>query len=93
MKFWDSSAVASLCVREPGSAAVRAALSADPAVVVWWATRTECVSALVRRAREGHLTPAHPAGQALVTFDTRLGTAGAREGFTILPGRDQSSRA
>jgi len=148
VKFWDSSAVASLCVREPGWAAVRAALSADPAVVVWWATRTECVSALVRRAREGHLTPAgerqarevlaslaaawtevlpgeslrgtaerllavhslraadalqlaaalvwcqdHPAGQALVTFDTRLGTAGAREGFTILPGRDQSASA
>lgn len=27
----------------------------------------------------------HPAGRALVTFDVRLGAAGHREGFAILP--------
>ena len=30
----------------------------DPAVAVWWATRTECLSALTRRMREGGLAPA-----------------------------------
>lgn len=26
-------------------------------MVVWWGTRTECVSALMRQVREGNLTP------------------------------------
>jgi uncharacterized protein len=26
-------------------------------MVVWWATRSECISALARRGREGSLTP------------------------------------
>jgi hypothetical protein len=118
----------------------RAVLVEDPEVVVWWATRTECVSAFVRRLREDELTAAgerqardvletlagawtevlpsepvrlsterllavhplraadafqlaaalawcqgHPTGRALVTFDARLGAAGRREGFAILP--------
>lgn len=58
MKFWDTSAVAAVCVIEPGSPALRAILSEDPGVVVWWATHTECVSALVRRVRENDMTPA-----------------------------------
>jgi len=112
----------------------------DAELVVWWTTRTECVSAFVRRAREDDLTAAgerqardvlealaaawtevlpseplrasterllavhplraadafqlaaalawcqgHPTGRALVTFDIRLGAAGRREGFAILP--------
>ena len=130
-----------MCVSEPGSAAARTILADDPGLVVWWATRTECVSAFVRRMREDDLTAAgerqardvlealaaawtevlpseplrasaerllavhslrpadafhlaaalvwcqgHPAGSAIVTFDGRLGAAGRREGFTILPG-------
>lgn len=53
MKFWDTSAIVSLCVNEPGSSAVKSILVKDPSIVVWWATRTECVSALMRHAREG----------------------------------------
>lgn len=53
MKFWDTSAIVSLCVNEPGSSAVKLILVKDPSIVVWWATRTECVSALMRHAREG----------------------------------------
>lgn len=56
MRFWDTSGVAALCVNEPGSSTVRAIALDDPAMVVWWATRTECISALVRRAREGGLS-------------------------------------
>lgn len=58
MKFWDTSAIVPLCVQEPGSATVKAILIQDPSIVVWWATRTECISALVRHAREGGLSAA-----------------------------------
>lgn len=56
MKFWDTSAIVPLCVDEPGSATVKAILAKDPSIVVWWATRTECVSALMRQVREGGLS-------------------------------------
>jgi hypothetical protein len=58
MRFWDSSAIVPLCVVEPNSATARALVDRDPAISVWWATRTECVSALARRAREGAIEPA-----------------------------------
>jgi predicted nucleic acid-binding protein len=58
VRFWDSSAVVPLCVAEPHSANARSLLEGDPAVAVWWATRTECLSALTRRMREGGLAPA-----------------------------------
>ena len=140
MKFWDTSAVVPLCVEEPSSALVRAVLDEDESVVVWWGTRTECVSALMRRKREHGMThrderaarhvlhslaqawmemqPSEagrsvaerllavhalraadalqlasamvwcrqvPAGQAFVTFDSRLRDAGHREGLAVLP--------
>jgi len=58
VRFWDSSAVIPLCVVEPRSANARDLLEGDPAVAVWWATRTECLSALTRRMREGEIAPA-----------------------------------
>jgi predicted nucleic acid-binding protein len=58
VRFWDTSAVVPLCVREPASTAARRIVAADTAMAVWWATRTECVSALARRRREGGLTAA-----------------------------------
>jgi uncharacterized protein with PIN domain len=57
MRFWDSSAVVTLCVAEPRSPSTRSLLAADPDVAVWWATRTECLSALTRRMRDGLLAP------------------------------------
>ena len=56
MRFWDASAVVPLCADEPGSASARAMLDEDTSVIVWWGTRTECVSALMRRKREDGLT-------------------------------------
>ena len=73
MKFWDTSAVVPLCVTEPATARVRPLLDDDPSLVVWWATRTECISALARRRREGRLSPAAE-GQARRAL-TALGTA------------------
>ena len=58
MRFWDTSAIVPLCVDEPRSAEVKAILSRDPSMVVWWVTRTECASALARQVREGSLTVA-----------------------------------
>jgi predicted nucleic acid-binding protein len=58
VKFWDSSAIIALCVDEPASAELRSVLRADAAIVVWWSTRIECLSGLLRRSREGSVSTA-----------------------------------
>ncbi|MBI4862877.1 MAG: type II toxin-antitoxin system VapC family toxin [Candidatus Riflebacteria bacterium] len=55
MYFWDTSAILPILVHEPMSPVVESLARGDPALAVWWATRTECVSALARRARDGAL--------------------------------------
>ena len=55
MRFRDSSAIVPLCVDVPEAQATRALLRRDRAMAVWWATRTECVSALARQVREGSI--------------------------------------
>ena len=72
MKFWDTSAIVPLCVSEPASSTAKAILAKDTSVVVWWATRTECISALARQAREGGLSA--------------LGERQARQVLESLPG-------
>lgn len=57
MRFWDTSAIVPLCVSEPVSPLTRRLAESDPSLAVWWASRTECLSALVRRRREGHFGP------------------------------------
>lgn len=52
MRFWDASAIVPLLIEERSSQILRALLRDDPLVVVWWATHTECASALARLARE-----------------------------------------
>lgn len=53
MRFWDSSALIPLIVREDRTAAVRSLLADDPDVIVWWGSGVECASAVHRRRREG----------------------------------------
>ena len=55
MRFWDSSAVVPLCLAEPRTPVVRPLVATDPSVIVWWGTRTECVSAMLRAQRSGIL--------------------------------------
>ncbi len=55
MRFWDSSAIIPLCLKEKTSEAMRRLIKEDEDVVVWWTTRIECLSALSRRQREGVL--------------------------------------
>jgi predicted nucleic acid-binding protein len=55
MRFWDSSALVPLVVRQADSGRLRALYRRDPVVAAWWGTRVECESALSRLAREGKL--------------------------------------
>jgi hypothetical protein len=58
VKFWDTSAIVPLCVEEPTTATLRRLADGDSGLVVWWSTRTECISALARRGRERHIKAA-----------------------------------
>lgn len=55
MRFWDTSAIVPLLVKESSTDFVRASWRRDPDVTVWWATEVECVSALERLERDGTL--------------------------------------
>jgi uncharacterized protein len=65
VRFWDSSAIVPLLT---GQAALQL-MAADDAVVVWWGTETECVSAISRLERSGSLTSPE-ASAALARLDT-----------------------
>jgi predicted nucleic acid-binding protein len=56
MKFWDSSAIIPLCLKEQMSEMVKHVIKSDEDLVVWWATRVECLSAMLRRQRDGTLS-------------------------------------
>lgn len=55
MRFWDSSAIIRLCVTEKATDKMKRLSGSDEDIIVWWATRVECLSALSRRRREGSL--------------------------------------
>jgi hypothetical protein len=89
MRYWDSSALLPLLVGERQSGPMEQLLRDDPAVVTWWATPVECVSALARLERTGMMSTA---GMRLAL--TRLTAASA--GWMEIPAstavRDQSIR-
>ena len=68
MKFWDASAIVPLLITEQTTRRLQALLAKDPAMLVWWGSEVECVSALARLKREGGLGP-----QALAVALKRLG--------------------
>ena len=55
MRFWDSSALVPLLVRQATSRKLRSLYRADTAVVAWWGSCVECESAISRLEREGLL--------------------------------------
>lgn len=73
MRFWDTSAVVPLCVSEPASQRISRILKEDESMVVWWASRVECVSALARRVREGSLA-ATAIRQSMIILDSLADT-------------------
>ncbi len=58
MRFWDTSAVVPLLVREAATETARDLLSADRMILAWWGSGVECVSALSRLEREEKLDSA-----------------------------------
>jgi predicted nucleic acid-binding protein len=55
VRFWDTSALMPLLVREATSARLQDLLRRDPAVAIWWGTPVECSSGLARLQRDGRL--------------------------------------
>jgi len=56
MRFWDSSGIVPLLVREAATEPVETAWLRDPEMAVWWAASVECVSALSRLERDGAMS-------------------------------------
>lgn len=57
MKFWDSSAIVPLLVKESTSARLISILDRDREMIVWWSSEPEIVSALARLERDSALPP------------------------------------
>ena len=55
MRYWDSSAVVPLLVRQEHTDDMLALLDLDSEMTTWWGTRIECYSAMMRLHREGSL--------------------------------------
>lgn len=55
MKFWDASAIVPLLVLETSSRHLQSLAAKESAMLVWWGSKVECVSALARRERDGAL--------------------------------------
>jgi hypothetical protein len=87
MRFWDSSALIPLFVREGHSPVMEALLGDDPEMMVWWASPVECAGAVHRLRREGAFT-ASEAAQVLARLTVALAAANA-----VQPGDALSARA
>ena len=57
MKFWDASAIVPLLVAEASTRRLQAIAAKTSAMLVWWGSEVECVSALARLERDGALGP------------------------------------
>jgi predicted nucleic acid-binding protein len=55
VKFWDASAIVPLLVMETSSRRLQSLAAKESAMLVWWGSEVECVSALARRERDGAL--------------------------------------
>jgi predicted nucleic acid-binding protein len=55
MRFWDASAIVPLLTAETSTRGMQRLAASDRALVVWWATEVECVSAITRLERDGTL--------------------------------------
>jgi predicted nucleic acid-binding protein len=87
VRFWDSSALIPIVVREGRSPLVETLATDDPDMMVWWASPAECGSAVHRLRREGVFTPTQ-AAQALAGLTTVLDAANA-----VQPGDEVCAKA
>jgi predicted nucleic acid-binding protein len=80
MRYWDASGIVPLLVRQTRTQDMERILREDPAMVTWWGTPVECLSALMRLVREGRL-----AAEDVRTAERRLHEL--RNGWDeVLPG-------
>ncbi len=56
MRFWDTSALLPLCVKEPQAGRVQKNIDQDGDLVVWWGALIEGYSVFARLRREEVLT-------------------------------------
>lgn len=85
MRFWDSSALVPLVLRQPASDAVRGLFKTDPQILAWTLSDVEIRSSICRLLRDRAIEPAVAdeaaadalqLGAALVaTYDQPLGSA------------------
>ena len=55
MKFWDASAIVPLLVAEESTRRLQALAAKDAAMLAWWGSAVECISALARLERNSAL--------------------------------------
>jgi uncharacterized protein len=67
VKFWDASAIMPLVVAEASTRRLQAIAARSSAMLVWWGSEVECVSAVARLERDGALGP-----QAVIVALKRL---------------------
>jgi len=53
LRFWDTSAIVPLLVKENSMVAMQSFYRDDSALFVWWGTEIECIFAIARVEREG----------------------------------------
>jgi hypothetical protein len=58
MRFWDTSALIPLCLQEKQTGPLKKLAQEDEAIVAWWGSPVECLSALARLRREDALSTA-----------------------------------
>jgi uncharacterized protein len=58
VKFWDCSGIVPLLVEQRHSERAAQLFQADAELIVWWATRVECASAIARLERDGLIAAA-----------------------------------
>lgn len=72
MRFWDSSGIVPLLVAQSKTGSMQRILKTDPEILVWWASETECASALARLERQTDLNERSTA-KAFQRLDTFKG--------------------
>ena len=56
MRFWDTSGLLSLILEQEATANLRAIISQDDAMVIWWGSKVEAASGVARLVRAAELS-------------------------------------
>ncbi|HSS75205.1 MAG TPA: type II toxin-antitoxin system VapC family toxin [Thermoanaerobaculia bacterium] len=87
LRFWDSSALLALAVRESSSEGVDLLLQRDPDIAFWWGAILECVETLANLQRRKLITEAEFATSRVLIEQLRA------RGFEVQPSEEVRARA